>query len=1219
MFAFKLTSCIPFWPDQNLSHSIGRKALSPGLVLLVLACTVHPFALVASGTGGNEEPTTVTAEIQPGEPGPRFVPNQGQWQGPFQFRADLPDGALFVTGNGLTWSFLDPSDLEAIEEIKQSGISGPPGGFQVAGHAFRTVFMGANPLNPQPAVAPETHYRNYFLGNDPAQWKGRVPEYAALRTTELYPGIDLLLYAHQGALKYDFELRPGARPERIVMSYEGLNSVSIQDGHLILRHGAGVLKEALPLAYQDIKGERRPVACQFVQRNGGIGFEFPERYDTRYPLVIDPVLVFATFSGSSSDNWGYSATYDATGHLYGGGIAFGVGYPTTVGAFQTSFGGGSGGLGCDIALTKYSPDGSSQIWSTYLGGSSNEFPQSLIVNDANELFVYGSTASSNFPITAGCYDPSFNGGSLVSVTSVEFTGGSDIYVARLSADGSALLGSTFVGGSGNDGLNVAADLHYNYGDHARGEIILDLDGGPIVASSTYSSNFPVTPGAVQGSLGGNQDGVLFHLNASLGSLLWSTYIGGSLADGAYSVKIHEPSDNLMVSGGTKSTNFPTTPGVLHTTYQGGTTDGWVMRLNGDATTIVASTYLGTSAYDQAYFVERDLDGEVYVMGQTRGAYPVSAGVYGVPGSSQFIHKLNPGLTATVYSTVFGTGSSTVNISPTALLVDICEHVYVSGWGGLVNTGFNPAVGSMVGLPLSADAFQTTTDGSDFYFFVLAKNGLSLLYASYFGGGTTSGIVSREHVDGGTSRFDEQGVIYQAVCAGCGGLDAFPTTPGAWSETNESSNCNLGTLKFRFDLSGVEALSDAEPDLTGCAPFTVNFDNTSVGAVDYLWIFGDGDSSTDFEPSHVFVDVGIYTVLLIASDTNSCNLADTSYLTIIAGLDSIIAAFDYEEFTNCDTLWASFSNLSQTLGATTQSFWDMGDGTLLIDPGDFTHVYTTPGTYTVTLIIRDSLSCNQADTTTILLTYATSFSSGFSVDYFNCLPVTANFTNDYPDAELYEWDFGDGTTASGLNPIHTYTTGGNYTVTLTTTNCGASETISEVIDVPLDPIAFFDDEPYAAIINTPVTFTNLSQFANSYLWEFSDGSTTAAVNAVHSFSASGTFTVCLTARNAFGCEDEYCRTIDIEFDGFIDVPTAFTPNGDGVNDRFLVEGFGSDDFLLRIFNRWGEMVYEGTDQSEGWDGTFRSKPQEMDVYAWTLRVRFANNRLEERQGNLTLIR
>jgi gliding motility-associated-like protein len=1177
----------------------------------------------AAGTGPSAEGPPAPRQ---GAPGPRFVANLGQWAGreapraDYAFAAELPHGALFVEDGRLTWRFHHPDDLDAVEEAKQNGTPAPPGGFLVRGHAFRTVFPGAGRPRAEALVPAEAHVRNYFLGADPARWRGRVPEYAAVGLPGLWPGVDLRLYAADGTLKYDFVVAPGAPAERVLLAWEGVDPPRVSPDRLVLRHAAGTLVEARPYAYQVIRGDVREVPCAFADRGGGrVGFELG-RYDTRHPLVIDPVLVFATFSGSTSDNWGYTATYDEAGHAYGGGIVFGAGYPATTGAFQVTFGGGAAPLPCDVALTKYTPDGSAQVWSSYLGGSGNEFPQSMIVAPSGECYVYGSTGSADFPVTPGCWDAGFGGGTPVTVTSIDFTAGSDIYVARISADGGTLLGATYVGGTANDGLNIDADLEYNYGDHARGEIILAPDGGPIVASSSYSSNFPTGGGSADPTFNGAQDGVLFHLDTGLGNLLWSTFLGGSQADGAYSVKIHDASGDLLVCGGTRSANFPVTPGALTPTAPGGPADGWVARLTGGATAITAATYLGTPAYDQAYFVERDDDGEVYVTGQTRGTWPIAGTTYADPGSSQFIHKLDADLGGTVYSTVFGTGSSAVNVSPTAFLVDVCENVYVSGWGGVVNNGFNPSTGSMSGMPLTADAFQSTTDGSDFYFFVLAKNAVSLLYASYFGGGLVGATVSREHVDGGTSRFDERGVIYQAVCAGCGGLDAFPVTPGAWSETNGAANCNLGTLKFAFDLSGVEAVSDAFPAITGCAPFTVDFENASTGASDYVWDFGDGSpTSTDFEPAHTYTLPGTFTVQLVAIDSNSCNIADTSFLTIIAGIDSIAAVATLDETVFCDTLWATFTDFSATLGPSTQYAWDLGDGTVRDDTTGFTHVYTSPGSYTVTLVLTDSLSCNLADTISWVIDYASAFESGFDVSFEGCAPVTARFTNDFADGDAYAWDFGDGGTGSGLDPTHVYAAPGTYPVTLETTYCGVTQAFTANVEVPLDPVAFFDNEPYATILGSPVTFTNLSQFANAYTWAFGDGSVSAAVNPTHTYAGQGTFTVCLTARNDAGCEDTYCREIDVEFDGFIDVPNAFTPNGDGSNDRFRVRGFGVEAFRLRIVNRWGEVVYEGTDMAEGWDGTFRGKPQEMDAYAWTLDVRFSNGRSETRQGNVTLLR
>ena len=1067
-----------------------------------------------------------------------FVPNQGQWADDFAWRIDVPSGALFLEDDAFTWNFRHPDDVASIQELKEQRIEPPPGGYSVRGHAFRTRFVGAGhrdrPTRMEAVGEPASHWHNYYLGADPDRWRGRVPLYDGVRYTDLYPGIDLIVHSHTGALKYDLIVQPGARPGFVEIAYEGDVRLSLRDGALHVRHTAGDWVEAAPVAWQEVRGERRPVDVRFVLRGERVGFEIG-RYDSRHPLVIDPVFIFGTFSGSTSDNWGYTATFDESGHLYGGGIVFGTGYPTTLGAYQEFWGGGGSGLPCDIGISKYTPDGTGQVWATYLGGSDNELPHSLVVNAADELFVYGTTGSNDYPITGGVHDNTFGGGTNVSVTSIGFSSGTDIIISRLSADGSNLLASTYVGGSLNDGLNTSPDLHYNYGDHARGEIILDPAGNPVVASSTYSVDFPATAGAFQPSSNGEQEGVLFRLNASLSLMTWATYLGGSLDDGAYSVKIDGTGD-LLVCGGTESTDFPTTAGTVSPTYGGGVTDGWVARINPTGSGMVAGTYLGTPSYDQSYFVERDDGGHVYVVGQSLGGFLVTPGIYSEPGGRQFIAKLEPNLNAFEYSTVFGSGAS-INISPSAFLVDVCENVYVSGWGGQVNNGFNPATGTTNGMSLTADAFQSTTDGSDFYFFVLSKNAISLLYASYFGGFST-GLGAREHVDGGTSRFDRNGIVYQAVCAGCTGTDLFPTTPGAWSETNASPNCNLGTLKFEFDLSGVYAESQAFPAIAGCVPFTVDFENTSTGATDYIWDFDDGAFSTLFEPTHTFTAVGTYNVALVAIDSNSCNIADTSYLTILVGLDSIAANFDLTQSQNCDTLWANFGDLSFVLGPSTAYTWDFGDGSGDFTAGDVAHMYTTPGTYTVTLIIEDSTSCNLRDTFSLVIDYESAFDSGFTVDYDGCVPITATFENDYLEADAYTWDFGDGNTATGIDPVHVYDSAGSYTVTLTSEACGVEDITTIDIDVPADPIAFFDPDPAAAIINTPVTFTNWSQFATAYVWDFGDGSMSADVNPTHVFAGQGTWTVCLTARNGYGCEDVYCREIDIEFDGMIDVPNAF---------------------------------------------------------------------------------
>lgn len=1102
------------------------------------------------------------------------------------------------------------------DKIKETHQKVDPDTLIVHHFAYKMYFEGAHKDPITETSGKSTEYYNYFVGKDPAHWASAVHGYNGVMYRGLYPGIDLKVYSREIDIKYDFIVAPHADPEKIRLHYSGPDALNVVDGNLEIKAGFAGLVEMKPYAYQIIRGVEEAVPCAFRLTDNILTFYFPSGYNKNVRLVIDPDLVFASYTGSTQDNWGYTATYDADGDLYGGGITFGTGYPFTVGSFQTSFGGGDGypgwppyNNGCDVTLSKFTPDGSSLIFSTYLGGDGNETPHSLVVDNSGDLLVYGATGSDNFPTTAGAYDVTFGGGSNTIVSEViEFPSGSDIFVTKFSADGTSLLASTYVGGTSNDGYNIAGALEYNYGDHARGEIFTDGSDNIFVASSTYSSNFPTTAGAFQTMIGGGQDGCVFKLDPTMSNLLWSTFIGGSNSDGAYSLKLNSSGD-VLVAGGTNSTNFPTTAGAWHTTYQGGTADGWVVRLNGSGTSMLAGTYAGTSLYDQAYFVDRDAEDNIYITGQTKGSWPVTAGVYSDVNGRQFITKLDANLSAPVYSTIFGSGGSNINISPAAFLVDDCENVYVSGWGGNVNYE-----GTTIGLPVTPDAMDPTTDGSDFYFFVLDKNAIDLLYASFFGGNLNFG----EHVDGGTSRFDKAGTIYQGVCAGCGGWDDFPTTPGAWSNINGSSNCNLGVAKIDFALSGILAASDADPSIDGCVPFNVDFVNNSIGGVDYIWDFGDGSpQSTLFEPSHLYTVPGTYNVSLVAIDSNSCNIADTSYLVINVLNDSVYANFDFSSVQNCDSLTATFTNTSISFPTTTY-LWDFGDGTTSTDTAPV-HEYYEPGSYTITLTITDPNSCNGLDTMQYTVNYLYEFNTGFTPIVQGCIPIDAEFISNEDNADEFYWDFGDGTTGTGTDVIHTFDSAGIYIVSLISTSCGLADTQSIAVEVDDIPVAFFDQDPEYVIMNTLAQFTNESQHAVTYFWEFGDGGTSTDKDPQHLFGNTGDYNVCLTATNTNGCPDMYCRTVSSEASGVADIPTAFTPNGDGNNDILYVKGFGISTMDLRIFNRWGELVFESTDQKKGWDGTYHTRPQEMEVYVYTLSVQFEDATSLYKEGNITLLR
>ncbi|UOQ65810.1 DUF7948 domain-containing protein [Hymenobacter volaticus] len=742
-----------------------------------------------------------------------FIENKGQWDGQARYAAALPAGQLFIGTAGFTYSFLDPVALRNHSHHGHEDAPKTSASDVLHGHSYSVTFEGANrsPVLTAEEITPAPY--NYFRGNNPKRWASNARSFRRLRYTNLYPGIGAVLYENDGQhLEYDFQVSPGAKPAAIRLRYAGPDRLTLtSEGNLLIETSVGKVTEQAPKAWQDIRGQRVAVPCAFELKGNTVSFQ-PSKYDPRYALTIDPTVIFSSFTGSLGDNWGFTATYDAQGNMYSGGTVFAPGYPTSPGAFQTTFRGAS-----DVGIIKYNTavsGSTARLYATYLGGSSMDAPHSMVVNPQGELVVMGSTGSSNFPTTNGSYDTSHNGGTRItpdeSINFKDFLydNGADIFIAKLSANGSTLTGSTFVGGSGTDG--VASQLNgtvtfdglpgspvINYGDQFRGDVVTDGDGNVYIASVTNSTNFPTPNGYRTRFQGGPFDAVVLKLSADLRTLLWSTYLGGSNAEAAYSLQV-DATRGVYVAGGTLSNNFPTTSGSLQSNFQG-SVDGFITHLSNTGSAVLQSSFIGTGAYDQAFFVQLDAASNVYLLGQTQGQMPISAGCYGVANGRQFIQKLNPTLNTLFYGTRIGSGSTLFpDISLTAFLVDDCERIYISGWGGQVNDRGVPRNGSSTrGLPITANAIQSTTDGSDFYLAQFRPGMQSLEYGTFYGERGGGG----EHVDGGTSRFDKKGVVYQAVCGGCGRTSGFPVPSGAntYSTTNRSDNCNNAAFKIDFGI------------------------------------------------------------------------------------------------------------------------------------------------------------------------------------------------------------------------------------------------------------------------------------------------------------------------------------------------------------------------------------------------------------------------------------
>lgn len=847
-----------------------------------------------------------------------YEENKGQWEKQVLYRVKLKNMDVFYEKNSITVQQYDlhellhnnhPKSKEELLKDKSTAYF----------HSYKIGFINSN-KNPTLVTNKKADtYANYYIGNNPSKWASEVGAYEEFIYKNLYQGIDLKIYSNGLQPKYDFILKPNSSVEKIKMNYNGVATIKLVNQALIIKTSIGEITEEKPYAYQIINNRKVEIACNYVLTENTISFDFPNGYDKNYELIIDPVLSGSTYSGSFADNWGSTATYDNLGNIYSGGIVTATGYPVTTGAFQTTFGGGGvGGVGAipwDMAIIKYNQTGANRIFATYLGGSENDYPHSMIVNDNNELYIYGKTYSVNFPVSANAYDKTYNGNA-------------DIVVTKFNAAGSSLLGSTYIGSTGDDGVNGDANsssingLKHNYGDDARGEIILDANGAVYIASSTKSTNFPTTVGAYKTTFnGGPQDACVFKLNTDCSNLEWSTFLGGSSDDAGYAIALDQQ-NNVLVCGGTISNDFPTTSGVLKPTFNG-FIDGYVSKIKFDGTTLLGSTYIGTSNYDQCYFIQTDKTGNVYLYGQTEGVYPTTAGVYKSTKGGLFIHQLDPILTTTGFSTIIGDGiNSKPNISPTAFLVDNCGNIYISGWGGLCNTPGNQ--GTTLGLPVTTNAYKGTTDDCDFYLLSLTKNAASLLYATFFGSNNTS---SGDHVDGGTSRFDKRGVVYQSVCAGCGAFSTFPTTSTAWSTTNNSPNCNNATFKIDFQTPNVVA-SASTNGVSGCAPFTITFNNGSANATSYKWNFDDGSPiSNSPTPTHTFATQGTYNVKLVVENPASCNGKDSVIVPVV-----ITESFTMELGPNIDLACDSLASIKLDAGNITGTFlWNTGATTSSITP------------------------------------------------------------------------------------------------------------------------------------------------------------------------------------------------------------------------------------------------------------------------------------------------
>ncbi|MBX2959109.1 MAG: SBBP repeat-containing protein [Flavobacteriales bacterium] len=661
-----------------------------------------------------------------------FIENKGQWAADVLYLTRIGGLDAWITKKGINYTFYK------LEEINQEQSSNRelemPDKFEqkdynIIGHRVLMNLIGSNLEVIPEGKDKQTAYYNYFIGNDDNKHASNVGLYKEALVKDVYIGIDMRYYFDKGNLRYDYIVNPGADPKQIRFSIDGSENTYVNtQGELIFTTRFGEVKNADLYCYQ--KQDKKTVNAKFTNLGEYLTITLGD-YNKNQTLIIDP-LIYSTYIGGSNTEWGNSIVLNATNNAYITGQSESIDYDIIAGAFQTT----NAGIE-DVFVTKLNATGTTLLYSTYIGGSGSERGQSIAIDVSGNAYVTGYTGSTNFDITAGAFQTINDGMKDIFVTKLNATGTAilystylggnnddfansiaidtsgnayitgytgyfydvtsgayqttflggnwDAFVTKLNSTGTALVYSTFIGGSDTDwGFSIA----------------LDASNNAYIFGETRSTNYNTTSGAFQTTFGGGLNDVFVtKLNASGTALLYSTYIGGNDYDYGYSLAL-DASGNAYVTGYTSSSDYDVTLGAFQTTYGGGLYDVFVTKLNATGTDLLYSTYIGGSSSDLGRSIALDASGNAYITGYTSstnfditlGAFQTTfAGAYDV-----FVTRLNATGTALLYSTYIGGSSDDRGFQ---VVLDDSAYAYITGYTKSTN------------YDITAGVFQTTYGGS----------------------------------------------------------------------------------------------------------------------------------------------------------------------------------------------------------------------------------------------------------------------------------------------------------------------------------------------------------------------------------------------------------------------------------------------------------------------------------------------------------------------------
>jgi hypothetical protein len=702
-----------------------------------------------------------------------FTANQGQTDAQVKFLSRGSGYSMFLTPTTSVMMLSQPLLANATSKAAKPTAASPPGKHVV----LRTKLVGANLKTDMQGENSLPGKVNYLRGKDVSQWRVNIPTYRQVRAKGVYPGIDLVYYGNQRQLQYDFIVAPGANPQAIQMQVQGADQVSInRQGELVLKTAVGEVKQHRPLIYQTINGKRQIIAGNFRlipshSKTGGrtVTFDIAD-YDATKPLVIDPVLSYSTYLGGSGvagagNDGGNDIVADSSGNAYVTGQTNTYDFPTTPGTVDTVNDGPDVANSREAFVAKINADGSGLIYSTYLGGSGEDWGNGIALGSAGSIYVTGYTRSENFPTTLGAL-------------STTLQGTQDAFVTKLNADGTGLVYSTYLGGGGSE---------------AGSGIVIDPPGNAYITGRTDSANFPTTAGVYDPAANGGNDAFITKLNASGTSLVYSTYLGGSSSDAGEGITLGTflqiSTDykfsyvyRAYVVGSTSSNNFPVSATAYDSSANGGT-DTFITQINTSGTSLIYSSYLGGGGDDFGFGIALTGIGtyNAYITGRTNSNnFPTTPGAYDTSfnggGNDAFVLRLNSGGSGLLYSTYLGgSGEDTGN----GIIANSAGNAYVAG-----STSSN-------NFPITLDAYDMSFNGGfgDAFVTQLNSSGSGLLNSTYLGG-------SGGNNEGGNAiALDSSGNFYVTGIAAFPGATGFPTTVGAYDPSFNGGEFDAFVLKF----------------------------------------------------------------------------------------------------------------------------------------------------------------------------------------------------------------------------------------------------------------------------------------------------------------------------------------------------------------------------------------------------------------------------------------